>query len=301
MSDVEEILRESIEDHCGTGGLMRFNVLYTGSFDTADGRPDLATIGAAVSEAFPADQAAAIMAEVTKKLKASRQTAKIHAAARAETPAAGGQIALTDYARRFTADTGHAWDIINEARRIRAAMGKPVPSCWSSCPGWTIPSPAPEGNAPACTMDAVAGREKAPGAGKPFTGYAPDAWTEAGPQPASIKATPLSGLDHEIRQFVYGTTHCTSIDILEFIWYLKGKGYSLQEYIVLEKIYITIEERKKKSRFIIEKEIEGLIDPMQAHEEPDIQGLLRWLREAEHIFEEDDVRRMVRDAVLRRA
>ena len=40
MSNVEEILRQSIKDKCGLGGLMRFNALYTGGFETAAGRPD---------------------------------------------------------------------------------------------------------------------------------------------------------------------------------------------------------------------------------------------------------------------
>jgi DNA-binding PadR family transcriptional regulator len=82
---------------------------------------------------------------------------------------------------------------------------------------------------------------------------------------------------------------------------LKDKGYSLQEYIVLEKIYVTIEERKKEARFAIEKEIEGLIGGTKAPEEPDIGGLLQRLREAGLVFEEEDVRRMIRRAVLRNA
>jgi hypothetical protein len=112
---------------------------------------------------------------------------------------------------------------------------------------------------------------------------------------------PLSAADEEIRRFVYGRTAYTSIDMIDFIRYLKDKGYSLQEYIVLEKIYVTIEERKKEARFAIEKEVEGLIGVTQAPEEPDIRGLLRRLREAGLVFEEEDVRRMIRRAVLRRA
>jgi hypothetical protein len=86
---------------------------------------------------------------------------------------------------------------------------------------------------------------------------------------------------------------------MDFIRYLKDKGYSLQEYIVLEKIYVTIEERKKEAIFAIEKEIEGLLTAKQSPGEPDIQGLLQRLSEAGLVFEEEDVRRMIRGAVLR--
>ncbi len=84
MNNVEEILCESIEDKCGLAGLMRFNALYTGGFETADGRPDLAGISAAVNGAFPEDQAAAIVAAVTKKLETGRKSGKKQPAAPAE-------------------------------------------------------------------------------------------------------------------------------------------------------------------------------------------------------------------------
>ncbi len=120
-------------------------------------------------------------------------------------------------------------------------------------------------------------------------------------RPPRIIAEPASAVDEEVRRFVYGRTAYTSIDIMDFIRYLKDKGYSLQDYIVLEKIYVTIEERKKEARFAIEQEIEGLIDAIQAPGESDIRGLLRRLCEAGLVFEEEDVRRMIRGAALRRA
>jgi hypothetical protein len=313
MSNVEEILRESIEDKCGLGGLMRFNALYTGGFETADGRPDLAGISAAVNGAFPEEQAAAIVAAVMKKLESGRQPSKSHAAAKAGAPGNEGQEAPHAFAKYFDVDPNHVRDIVNEARRLRAAMGKSMPSQWAPHSDKVVVNKAPETDAPAeaalaekVTEIKTAGKERAktPEAVKPLPQKAPVPpvrQAEIRPRPARVIAEPLSAIDEEIRQFAYGRTACTSIDIIDFIRYLKDKGYSLQEYIVLEKIYVTIEERKKEARFAIEKEIEGLIDARQAPEESDIQGLLRRLSEAGLVFEKEDVRRMIRGAVLRRA
>jgi hypothetical protein len=305
MSNVEDILRKSIEEKCGLGGVMRFNALYTGVFETADGKPDLPGISAAVNGAFPADQASAIVAAVKKKLESGRQPQKSHATSRAgeETP----QV----FAKYFDADPNHVRDIVNEARRMRAAMGKSTPSQWAPHADKGIVSEGTAADAPAEKAlaekvteikAAVEERAKTPEIKKPLLVKAPPArQAPVAPPAPRIMTEPLSSADEEIRQFVYGRKACTSIDIIDFIRYLKDKGYSLQEYIVLEKIYVTIEKRKKEARFAIENEIEGLIGVTKAPEEPDIRGLLRRLSEAGLVFEEEDVRRMVRRAVLRKA
>jgi hypothetical protein len=311
MSNVEEILRESIENKCGLGGLMRFNALYTGSFETADGRPDLPGIGAAINGAFPADQAATIMAAVTRKIDSGRQPANGHAAATHVRPGSESRVVPQAFAKYFDADPNNVLDIVNEARRMRAAMGKSMPSQWAPHSDRAIVSEGRKADAPAETAlaekvteikTAVEERAKTPEPEKQPAEKAPPArQATVTPRPPRVIAEPLSAADEEIRRFVYGRTACTSIDIIDFIRYLKDKGYSLQEYIVLEKIYVTIEERKKEARFAIEKEIEGLIGGTKAPEEPDIGGLLQRLREAGLVFEEEDVRRMIRRAVLRNA
>jgi hypothetical protein len=291
MSNVEEILRESIVDQCGPGGLLRFNALYRGGFETADGRPDLTGISAAIGGAFPADQATAIVAVVTKRLEPDGQPVDRPAVAGAETVVSEGQGSPLALAKFFAADPNHVRDIVNEARRVRAAMGKSMPPRWVATPDRMV-------------MNTAAEPEKTPEADWPVPEKAPASPAmpaENRLRPARVIAEPLSAVDEEIRRFAYGRTACTSIDIMEFISHLKDKGYSLQEYIVLEKIYVTIEERKKEARFAIEKEIEGLIAARKAPEEPEIQGLLRRLGEAGLVFEEGDVRRMIRRAVLRRA
>lgn len=307
MNYIEEILCESIEDKCGLAGLMRFNAFYTGGFETADGRPDLAGISAAVKDAFPEDQAAAIVAAVTKKLEKDRKSGKKRPAAPAE-----GQEGPQLFAKYFNVDPNHVRDIINEARQLRAAMGKSMPSQWAPHSDRVVVSQAPEAKAPVeaalakkVTEIKIAVEEQAtlPEAEKCLPGKAPvpaDPPAAAALRPPRIIAEPASAVDEEIRRFVYGRTAYTSIDNMDFIRYLKDKGYSLQDYIVLEKIYVTIEERKKEARFAIEQEIEGLIDAIQAPGESDIRGFLRRLCEAGLVFEEEDVRRRIRGAALRR-
>jgi hypothetical protein len=151
MSNVEEILRESIENKCGLGGLMRFNALYTGSFETADGRPDLPGIGAAINGAFPADQAATIMAAVTRKIDSGRQPAKGHAAATHVRPGSESRVVPQAFAKYFDADPNNVLDIVNEARRMRAAMGKSMPSQWAPHSDRAIVSEGRKADAPAET------------------------------------------------------------------------------------------------------------------------------------------------------
>ena len=311
MSNVEEIIRKSIEDKCGLGGLMRFNALYTGGFETADGRPDLPGISTAINSVFPADQAAGIVASVTRKLGAGGQPAKDHGAAPPGIQEGESREAPQTFARYFDVDPNHVRDIVNEARRVRAAMGKSTPSQWAPHSDKEIVSEDREADAPAEIAIAekvtdirveVEERAKTPEAKKPLPEKAPAIGQVAvALRPPRVIAEPLSATDEEIRQFVYGRTACTSIDIIDFIRYMKDKGYSFQEYIILEKIYVTIEKRKKEARFAIEKEIEWLIGATQTPEEPDIRGLLRRLSDAGLVFEEEDVRRMIRHAVLRRA
>jgi hypothetical protein len=305
MSDVEEILRDSIQDKCGMGGLMKFNALYTGGFETTDGKPDLAGISAAVSGTFPADQASAIMDAISRKLEADGHPEKRHRVAHAESQHGEILEVPAAFAKYFNADPNHVRDIVNEARRMRAAMGKATPTQWAPHSDKVIVAAEPEKCAPAEATIA----EKVAEIGNAVSGGT-NARETATPQPvrppvvqpglAAHTEAPLSDLDREIREFAYVTKDCTSIDIMDFIRCLKDKGYSLQEYMVLEKIYVTIEERKREARFAIEKEIEGLIDATQAPGESEIRGLLRRLGEAGLVFEEEDVRRMIRSAVLRR-
>ncbi|HUL62858.1 MAG TPA: hypothetical protein VLT35_07320 [Methanocella sp.] len=311
MSDVQEVLRRSIQGKCGAGGLMKFSAIYSSSFENDDGSPDMSGIIEALGHTFPPYQAADIIILFKKKMKI-REIRSAKTATASNASRACGDMSQT-FARYFSDDSGQIREIVNDARRLRMAMGKPVPLLPLPQPGGPA-SPAP-GEGPA-RADAEA--EEAPETGTPTARVpevavpkskdevttAPRAAEPAAP-PAALPKEPIAGpastIDGEVRQFAYGRKVCTSIDIIDFIRYLKDKGYSFQEQIVLEKIYVTIEERKKEARSAIEKEVEGFIDATQAPDESDICGLVERLDSAGLVFDEDDVRRAVRDALMRRS
>ena len=319
MSDVMRVIREAILGTSGLGGELRFNALYAGSFETEDDRPDLPSIIEAVSHAFPPEQAETIMAAVGKKLGNSphvpmpvTQPAKETKATipAVENHESGSQDGTTAFAKYFNVDPGNVRDIVSEARRVRLALGKTI----VMPPGLPADSMAESGIATGnAAADSKAEKTIKKTADKAIE--VQDRATvdqQAVPDPVKPPAIavmskpraiaePVSEIDREIEQFAYGQTAYSSIDIIDFIRYMKDKGYSFEECIVLEKIYVKIEERKKEARSAIEKEVEGIFKGAQAPAEPDISRLIGHLKETGLVFEDEDVRRMARVVALRRA
>ncbi len=303
------VIRESVLGICGLGGVLKFNALYADGFETGDGMPDLSAIGEAIGRTFPPEQASAIMTALTMKLGGSP-----HASGPAVTAAGstknGSQDETSAFATYFSVDSSQVRDIVSEARRMRIAMGKPI----SVMPGQPAEAPADTGFTAGRVVTEAAAEKRTENAAEIL-------WTAPGRKTADRPAVPepiktpdiadmtepvaivepVSEIDREIAQFAYCQTAYTSIDIIDFIRYMKDKGYSFEESIVLEKIYVTIEERKKEARSTIEKEVEGIFNGAQAPSEPDICRLMGRLRENGLVFEEDDVRRLARIAALRRA
>ncbi|OPY29103.1 MAG: hypothetical protein A4E28_01090 [Methanocella sp. PtaU1.Bin125] len=319
MSDELSVIREAILGTSGLGGVLKFNALYNGSFETESGKPDLPAIQEAISHAFPPEQAVIIMTRVAKKLGGSPGTI-LAAAVRAnqagtpaiatESQAGNNTEGSTTFARYFDADPGQVRDIVCEARRIRLAMGKPVTESTGASGDGAADTSL---HAPVTAAEATV--EKTMDTALEVAPATPDVRAAASPvspgpgraEPCTIPVRPREAadtepdIDREIRQFAYGQTAHSSMDIIDFIRYLKDKGYSFEESIALEKIYVRIEERKKEDRSAIEKEVEGLFYGARAPPEQDICDLIERLRESGLVFEEMDVRRLVRVAALRRA
>jgi hypothetical protein len=307
MSDVIGVIREAILGTCGLGGVLKFNALYAGSFETKDGGVDLPAINEAICKTFPPDQALAIMVAVTKKLGILPSLPVLSAAApAAESPQGNVTGGTVDLAKYFNADLNSVRDIVAEGRRMRLAMGKPMAALQGrpADDGVTAGKAVTEAAAEKKTEKSPEILWKAPGMtitdrpAAPGPDKTPDPATLIKPQPVK---EPVPEIDREIQQFAYRQTAYTSIDIIDFIRYMKDKGYSFEECIVLEKIYVKIEDRKKEARSAIEKEVEGIFDGAQAPAEPEISRLIGRLRENGLVFEEDDVRRLARVAALRRA
>jgi hypothetical protein len=311
MSDAISIIREAILGTIGLGGVLRFDALYAGSFETEDNRPDLPAISGAINHAFPQEQAEIIMATVTMKLgntpQASMPAAQPAQKGKTTVPAfdnheSSNQVGTPAFMKYFNADPNVVQDIVSEARRIRLAMGKTI----------VMPAGLPaESTADLFIAGSKAPAEKAveipraspqvttinrPTVPEPVKSPTVTAVSKPGPV-----AKQVSEIDREIEQFAYGHTAYSSIDIIDFIRSMKDKGYSFEDCIVLEKIYVTIEERKKEAQYTIEKEVEGIFKGAQAPFEPEIIGLIEHLKETGLVFEEVDVRRMIRVAALRRA
>ena len=114
-----------------------------------------------------------------------------------------------------------------------------------------------------------------------------------------LKVDTVDPIDREITGFVHGQNTYSSLDILYFTRYLKSKGYSIQECIVLEKVYEKIEQRKKEEKFALEQRIEGFVSKNPAPKDGDIQKFIDLLGESGLACDRQEIRRMIRDALLR--
>lgn len=115
----------------------------------------------------------------------------------------------------------------------------------------------------------------------------------------ALKVDTIDPVDREITGFVYGRNTYTSVDILDFTRYLKSKSYSFQESIVLEKVYEKIEKRKKEERLSIEQRITAFVLDNPAPQEPKIASFIDELSKNNVTCDRQEMRRMLRDAVLR--
>ncbi|HMK48022.1 MAG TPA: hypothetical protein VK436_15485 [Methanocella sp.] len=117
---------------------------------------------------------------------------------------------------------------------------------------------------------------------------------------ATLKTDMTDSLEGEIYGFVYGRNIHTSIDIMDFIGYLKGKGYNVQESILLTKLYEKIEQRKKEEKYALEQVIRGFLKQNPSMSESEVAGFVRQMAANWHICDRDEIERMIRDALLRR-
>lgn len=216
------------------------------------------------------------------------------------------------FAQYINADPNNVRDIIIEARRLRVAMGKmspgqagislehtPVPEDGKG--PWTEkPAAAAEEHA---VSIAAAETENARATEKPATIVEVSASIPTIARAIDSQAAPESPatIEDEVSQFVSIHSDCSSIDIIDFIRYLKGKGYSIQERIILEKIYVKIEDRKKEARTTVEKAVEKLINSTPDPSESQKKSFMQRLKDTGLICDEDEVKRMIRTAALRRA
>lgn len=302
MSDIHVILQNSILYTAGIEGLARFNkTVDTDSISGIvgqDGSLDLSRLMNMLLDVFHEEQASSIMDNTLARYMeiANEQQAKEYAILEAgipesakpvETGAIGGSVvqqegnvavagtqayAEDEIAEYFESDATEVRTLINEARRIRMAMGKATPKIGKKpeTPSKSVEEPrAPQ------PMDTIR---------------------------KMSKSMSLSNeiLDTEIDD-ILGNSVIVSIDPMDVIRHLKEKGYYFQENTVLEKVYSKIEERKNKIRDWILHDIQIFLEDKTWPNEVDVVAYVQHIRDIGIVYDEAEIRRMILIEMIRKA
>lgn len=313
MSDIQVILQNSILYTAGAEGLARFNkAVEPGAVSGIvgpDGSLDLSRLMNMLLDVFREEQASSIMDNTLARYMeiANEEQAKEYASIeeanalesqvtdgvggfvqddaqqeRYPDDAASAQVSQVsdqeykenDLAEYFSADAGEVRDLINEARRIRIAMGKPAPKI-SKVPSFGKPINAAEEAHRPPPMDTI---HKA------------------------SRSMSLSNelLDQEVENYITKSS-LTSIDAMDVMRYLKEKGYYFQENTVLEKVYSKIEEHKNKVRNWILHDIQVFLAGKAWPNENDVAAYITHIRELGIVYDEAEIRRMILIEMIRKA
>jgi hypothetical protein len=302
MSDIHVILQNSILYTAGIEGLARFNkAVDNGSVSSIvgqDGSLDLSRLMNMLLDVFHEEQASSIMDNTLARYMeiANEQQAKeyaeleavnLEAAKPAETSPSvdnlvlqGGTAAVAsaqayaedEIAEYFDSDATEVRNLINEARRIRIAMGKSTPKISKKT---DTPSPAAEEPKTPPPMDTIRKVSKS----------------------MSLSSETLEA---EINDII-GQSALVSIDPMDVIRHLKEKGYYFQENTVLEKVYSRIEERKNKIRDWILHDIQTFLENKTWPNEEDVVSYVKHIKDLGIVYDEAEIRRMILIEMIRKA
>jgi hypothetical protein len=296
MGEISTILQNAILYVAGNEGLVRFN---KAGYDTGthkivhhDGSLDLPRLMNMLLDVFPEEQASAITDNVLEKYveMSGEELKKAQVAvedARVEVeqpPVPTGRSSYEDnLAKYLETDASDVRDLINEARRIRVAMGKS-----------TSPTPA----ARVEHVEAAVNRET-------ILRDTPPSGFSIPPirmPPASQRVLEMSHetLESEIAGFLGARKAYTSVDIMDFIRYLKDKGYHFQENIVLEKVYTWLEERKSRDRAMLMADIQGFLEKLPWPREEEVSAYIEQKKCDGVVCEPAEIKRMILVEMIRK-
>jgi len=298
MSEISTILQNAILYVAGNEGLVRFN---KAGYDTGtqkivqhDGSLDLPRLMNMLLDVFQEEQASAITDNVLAKYVelSSEEHKKAQAAvedARVEVEQAPQPTGRSSYednlAKYLETDASDVRDLINEARRIRMAMGK------STSPG------------PAMQIDHVEPAHHEPVHWEPMpppAGFAiPQVRAQQALQPRVVEMSHET-LESEIVGFLGARKAYTSVDIMDFIRYLKDKGYHFQENSVLEKVYTWLEERKSRERAMLMAEIQGFLERVPWPREDEVSAYIEQKKCDGIVCEPAEIKRMILVEMIRK-
>lgn len=339
MGEIGTIFQNAILYVAGNEGMEKFS---RAGYDTGtqkiihpDGSLDLPQLMNILLDVFPEEQASAITDNVLAKYveMASEEQRKAHVAVEdnmveIEPAAAADEGPYEDNLAKYLAtDASDVRDLINEARKIRLAMGKTVTMKVTAPPeALHQEEPAPiekpsafaEPEKPAISIVApilpnvpepkwaepknVESQVLEPNRVEPKKvepKVLEPKWEEPKVEPASIELSQET-LEGEIRKFIVARKAYSSIDIMDFIRYLKDKGYHFQENIVLADVYTWLEERKSRERAALMADILGFLASTPWPTENEVSAFIEQKKSDGVMCESSEIKRMILVEMIRK-
>jgi hypothetical protein len=300
MGEISTILQNAILYVAGNEGLVRFN---KAGYDTGtqkivhhDGSLDLPRLMNMLLDVFPEEQASAITdnvlakyvelsGEEQKKAQAAVEDARVEVE---QPPVPTGRSSYEDnLAKYLETDASDVRDLINEARRIRMAMGKPTTT-------------------PAMRIDQIEAANPGPVHREsilrdtPSTGFSIPQIRAPPASQARVVEMSQETLESEIAGFLGARRAYTSVDIMDFIRYLKDKGYHFQENSVLEKVYTWLEERKSRERAMLMTDIQSFLDRLPWPREDEVSAYIEQKKCDGIVCEPAEIKRMILVEMIRK-
>jgi hypothetical protein len=236
-------------------------------------------------DVFPGEQASAIMDSVLANymVRAGGEQKKAQVIVDGKrmdiVPVVNEAPCEENLAKYLETDAGDVRDIINEARRIRMSMGKPIPTKVPEFPeeGTRKKPPAPpEPERPKISLVA------------PFV---------AAKKPVELNPDTMEA---EVKKFVMVRKAYTSVDIMDFIRYLKDKGYHFQENIVLENVYTRLEERKSMERAALMADIMNFLTHLPWPTESEVSAFIEMKKREGIMCDSSEIKRMILVEMIRK-
>jgi hypothetical protein len=296
MGDIGTILRNAILYVAGNEGMDKFNKagydMGTRKIIHPDGSLDLQQLMNILLDVFPEEQASAIADNVLAMYVeiASEEQKKAQVAVEGKRveiePSVEDDGPYEDNLAKYLAtDASDVRNLINEARKIRMAMGKTVMVKVTAPPEPVYHEPV----------------EKPPVHVVPespsISLVAPIVPKKDEPAPIELSQETMEA---EIRKFVMARKAYTSVDIMDFIRYLKDKGYHFQENIVLEYVYTWLEERKGRERAALMADILGFLERLPWPTENEVSAFIEQKKCDGVMCESSEIKRMILVEMIRK-
>ncbi|WP_174589691.1 hypothetical protein [Methanocella conradii] len=265
MGGFSTILQNAILYVAGSEGLEKFRKAgheeEAKRMASSDGSLDLQMLMNALLDVFPEEQASAIADDVLARYvgmppEGSKREYIENGGAQEDPGDASYADSLAKYLETEASDVR---GLINEARRIRIAMGK-----------------ASQAALQAATPEPIVHVTHVPSTPEP-----------------RVEGLNEITLDDEVKRFVDARRAPTSVDIMDFIRYLKDKGYSFQENVVLEKVYAGIEELKSRERAELRADIQAFLKGVPWPSEGEVSAYIERKKSEGVLCESAEIKRMI--------